>query len=75
MPEQPIDADDWTEQDLLTRSEASERLVEAVAEAESELAEALKAGVTDSAAVEALRTRLDDLRAALPLHSQSTTTT
>ncbi|GAB3715643.1 hypothetical protein [Nocardiopsis oceani] len=74
MAEQPIDADDWTEQDLLTRSEASGRLKEAVAEAEAELAEARKQSAPDPAVVDALQGRLDDLREALPLHSESAAT-
>lgn len=61
MPDQQIPADDWTDQDLLTRDEAAIRLRADAEEAEAELA-----GLNpDDPATERLRTRVTALRSAL----------
>ncbi len=59
MPEKDIPASDWTEQDLLTRDLARERLAEAESEALAELHALRAAPAADPAAVDLLERRLE----------------
>jgi len=62
-PEHDIDASDWTEQDLLTRDLAAQRLAADEAETAAELQRARATPDSDPAAVELLERRLRALEA------------
>ncbi|GAA3146743.1 hypothetical protein GCM10010466_42200 [Planomonospora alba] len=63
MPDRDIAASDWTEQDLLTRQLARERLAAAEAETLARLQALRAAPDADPAAVGLLQRRLDALAA------------
>ncbi|WP_433755638.1 hypothetical protein [Nocardia sp. CA-135398] len=63
MPEHDIDASDWTEQDLLTRELATERLAEDELETVAELERLRSSGQVAPEAVELLERRLRALAA------------
>jgi hypothetical protein len=63
MPERDIDASDWTEQDLLTRELAVERLAEDEAETTAELQRLRAARIAQPDAIDLLERRLRAIEA------------
>jgi hypothetical protein len=59
-------ASDWSDLDLLTTAEATERLVAEIGTVEGEIAELENADTADTDALAALRRRLSALRERLP---------
>jgi hypothetical protein len=60
-------ASDWSDLDLLTTAEVTERLVAEIASVEDEIAELEGADRPDEKSLSALRSRLTALRNRLPL--------
>lgn len=59
-------ASDWSDLDLLTTAEATERVIAEIASVEGEIAELEAAGRPDEKSLSALRSRLTALRNRLP---------